>query len=1003
MRIRIKLFVFIFILGVSAVNAQNKVKPVLIDITSRVINENGIPVVAKIYANEGSIEVKTKSDGSFIIKTERNSQLLIEANGYIARKVNANDIEKEIVLTASTFMFSDNDKVQIAFGERKLGELNATITKLSPNEILKFDNSQSVASLISGRVSGMFNANNLRGLGNALVIVDGIPRYSITSDVIMSTEEIAQISILKDAAAVLLYGSQARNGVIIIKTKRGQANKRVFNVNAFTGISMPKALPNYLNSSDYMEYYNQARVNDGLEAKYSESYIQKYKNGNKYRYPSNDFYSSDYLKPFKTFSKVITEFAGGNDNTTFYANLGFSTDGDLLNFGQAKNYKENRINARANVDFKINDFIKSNIDIAGVIDYNVVSSRNYYSAVDSIKPFEYAMLLPIALMQKGNPDLIKLLDARKNDVDGIYLLGGTQQYRNSIIADIYAGGSSQRINRSVQFSNGIDIDLRKLLKGLVFKSNLSFDFNNSYNQSIRNTYSIYEPVWSIVYDSIGGLNQYGLDSKPGTQAAQKPDFLRRIGVSAQFDYKRAFAQNHNIDATVLGLTNTVMQKGTLQPQKYNNLGFRLNYMYDKKYNAELSGSLLASGKLPVENRTAFSPAISLGWIISNENFLSDNKFIDFLKLSTSYASLNSDMNLADYYLYESVYKTQGSYIWADGAFDNSAISSLRGQTAKLGYEKRNEFNIGIDGYFFNKALSCNLNYFNTLISDIYTTPKTLYPSFYTDFIPHSNYDKNLYQGFELNVNYKKSLGNWSIDLNLSGMLWNSKIMQKDEQYSESYLYAKGKPVDSQFGLIAEGLFTDQNEINNHSYQTFGEVKPGDIKYKDVNNDGYIDSDDLLKIGRNNPQTLSNLSILLGYKGFSLFVLCRAELGADSYLSGSYYRPDGDVKYSEIAKESWTEETKLTAKYPRLSSKLNSNNNRNSTFWQYSADYFSINRIQFNYSLPESVLHKLFIKELNFFVSGNDILLLSHNNRAKELNIGMEPQFRSFTVGLRSKF
>ena len=167
------------------------------------------------------------------------------------------------------------------------------------------------------------------------------------------------------------------------------------------------------------------------------------------------------------------------------------------------------------------------------------------------------------------------------------------------------------------------------------------------------------------------------------------------------------------------------------------------------------------------------------------------------------------------------------------------------------------------------------------------------------------------------------------------MYWNSEVIQKDEIYSEDYLYRRGNPVDSYFGYVSEGFFQDAADIKNHAFQTFGVVKPGDIKYRDQNGDKVIDSNDQVKIGRWNAPLTYGLNMKLTYKNFSLFAIGTGSNGSDAFLSGSYYRPDGDVKYSVIANERWTPATSSTAKYPRLSSKTNTNNNQTSTFWQLS--------------------------------------------------------------------
>lgn len=997
----IYLVLFVFTLGI--VQAQPRAKQLIVTIESMIKDDQGRPVQgAKIYGKEGAVIVKSDSRGHFKITVPETSDLLIEHDGFESLVIRQDSAQMGVSLKTIPLMMGERDEVKIAFGTTKKADLLGDISVIRPSEFIEYDNTQYVPDAITGRVAGVFGSNNIRGLGDAMVVLDGIPRYSKISDINLNMEEIDQITVLKDAGSVALYGTQARNGVIVITTKRGKAFKRDINVSVQYGIAKPKALPQYLGSADYMELYNEASTNDGLPAKYDATTINNYRTGNPYRYPSIDYYSSDYLRPFRTYSNAITEFSGGNRNTQFYANLGWGRNGSLLDFGQGKDANSNRFNARANVDFRITDFIRSNVDIAGIFNFNKSPKGNYYSDASLLRPYLFSPLLPFDLMQRNNATLQTLVNARKNQVDDQYLLGGTQQNQSTPFADVYAGGINQPVNRTMQFNNGINVDLGMLTKGLSLKTNMSFDFYNSYNQNIANTYSVYAPVWSATADSIIGLTQYGTDARPGTQNVSSPDFLRRLGFFAQFDYKRSFGM-HNVDGTLLGFANTIKQKGTLQPDKNTHMGLRLTYNYNNKYYIDFSSAYISSNQLPEGNRGAFSPTFSLGWVISKEAFLSNNKNIDYLKLKASAGVVNTDLSLGGFYYYESVYGGQGGYTWSDGAWSNGGIGSTRGANNTLGYEQREELNLGLEGEFFNRSVLVDANIFSTRIANKYTRRGTLYPTYYGDFIPWDNYDIDGYSGAELGITYSKKIGDFGFDLGLTGMYWNSKVIKKDEIYSEDYLYRKGKPVDSYFGYVSEGLFSDDNDIKNHAFQTFGVVKPGDIKYKDQNGDNVIDSNDQVKIGRGNAPLTYGLSLKLTYKNFSLFAIGTGSNGSDAFLSGSYYRPDGDVKYSVIANERWTQATSSTAKYPRLSAKTNTNNNQTSTFWQYANNSFSLNRVQLTYQMPESICGKLAMKTLSIYVSGSGLATISKQNDVRYLTVGGEPQYRYFTLGLRSMF
>jgi len=998
------IYLVLFVFTVGTVKAQPKSKQPNVTIESVVKDDQGKPIPgAAIYGKEGAVIVKTDANGRFVISVPVGSDLLIESEGYESRVLRMDELRLGVSLKSTPYLMGEKDNVHIAFGMAKRGTLTGDVSVIEPDDIVSYDNSQYVPDALTGRVAGMFGSNNLRGLGDALVVLDGIPRYSSVSSVNINMEEIDQISVLKDVSAVALYGSQARNGVIIITTKRGKALKREINVSAYYGISKPKSLPKYLGSADYMELYNEASINDGLPARYDNATIGNYRTGNPYRYPSVDYYTPEYLKSFRTNSKVITEFSSGNDKATFYVNLGWSRDGSLMNFGNGKDANSNRFNARANIDFKINDFIKSRVDIAGVFDFSKEAIGNYWSRAASLRPYLFTPLLPFGLMEKNNAALNGMKDGRKNDVDGLYLLGGNQQYTTTPFGDVYSGGYNQPVKRSMQFNNGIDVDLNMITKGLTMKTNVSFDFYNSYVQSVNNTYSVYQPVWSMTSDSITGLTKYGSDTRTGSQNVNAPDFLRRLCFMGQINYDRTFGGINNLSATLLGFANIVRQTGTFQSDRNTHLGLRLAYNYDNKYFADFSSAYVNSIKLPPGNKGGLSPTLALAWVISNENFLSGSQFIDYLKLRGSAGIVKSDMSLGNFFYYDDAYTGSGGYTWSDGSWSNGGISSSRGSNYGLSFEKRKEFNLGLEGQFFNRSLSVDANIFSMRISDKYIRRTNLYPTYYSEFSPYSNYEADGYSGAELGLTYSRKIGGFSFDVGATAMYWNSKVVEKNEIWPEAYLYRAGRSIDATFGLESEGFFQSKSDIADHAFQTFGVVVPGDIKYKDQNNDKIIDYKDQVQIGRSVAPYTYGLNIKLSYKNFSLFALGVGSYGSDNFVGGSYYKPDGDVKYSVIALERWTEATKATAIYPRLSTRSNTNNSQTSTLWEFKNNYFSLNRVQLSYEMPEKLCSKLAMKKLSVFINGSGLAIVSKQNSYRELSIGSEPQYRYFTMGIRTMF
>ena len=996
--------VFALLCGKSNMYAQTKAKQQYVTIESVVKDAQGAPVSgAKIYGKEGITIVKTDANGHFSINVPAETKLLVECDGFESKVLSQKEVKSGVVLNPTPYRYGEKDNVKIGFGTSKRGDLIGNISVVEPDDIIKYDNSQNVSDALNCRIPGLIGTNQIHYLGDALVVLDGIPRYDNMSAVNISMEEVDQITVLKDINAVALYGSQARNGVIIITTKRGKANKRDLNVSFYQGISKPKATPQYLNSADYMELYNEARTNDGLTKLYDDATIANYRTGNPLRYPSNDYYSSDYIKPFNNYTKLLTEFSGGNDNATFYANFGWAKDGSLMDFGPNKDLGSNRFNARANVDFRINSFITSRLDVGTIFNFNKSNRGNYWADASTIRPNLYTPLLPLSLISSySNPTLANLITGRKNDVDGTYLLGGTAQNQTTSFGDVYSGGYNQSVNRTLQFNNAIDFDLGMITKGLSLKTNISFDFYNYYNQSIANTYAVYQPTWSSTNDSIVGLTKYGTDTKASVQSVGSPDFLRRMGFFAQLDYLRTFTNVHNVNATLIGFYNTVKENGTFQPFKHAHVGLRLNYNYDHIFYADFSGAYVNSAKLAPGNRGAFSPTLSIATELKKLLF-ADVSSVDYLKVKASAGIINTDISMPNYFLYDNKYANSGSYNWSDNSYRNNGIASQYGPNSSLTFEKRKEINLGFEGQFFKRSLTIEANYFTTRLSDKTSFRNDAYPTFFANFVPYENYEEDAINGLELGITGSKKMGDFGIDLGIKGMYWNSKAITRDEIHAFDYQYRAGRSTDASFGLVADGLFKDQADIQSHAIQTFGEVRPGDIKYVDQNNDGFIDANDQVKIGRSNYPVSVGLELKLSYKRFTFFAIGNARSGANGYKNNNYYWVDGADKYSTQVLNRWTSATAQTATFPRLTSLASSNNYRQSTYWMYKNNYFQILRMQLTYDLPESICKKAAMKNLSVSLGGANFLTFSKVKDIRDLNVGSAPQNSYFSLGIRSTF
>jgi TonB-linked SusC/RagA family outer membrane protein len=843
--------------------------------------------------------------------------------------------------------------------------------------------------------------SNLWNIGTALVLIDGVPR-SIND---ITANEIEQISFLKGANAVVLYGSRAAHGVTLITTKRGRAGVSQINVRANSGINVPKSYPDFLGSAEYMRYYNQALQNDGLPALYADSTITSHAaHTNPYRYPDIDYFSSQYLRRLYNTHSANAEFSSGTERARFYALAGFQNQNSLLNFGEGKNEHNTRLNLRGNIDLKLNDLISTYVNVSTVFYTNRNALGNYWQRADSLQPHRFAPLIPISAIAESSKDAQALVKGSRNIIDGRYLLSGTQQFLSNPISDVYAAGYNKFTSRQFQYTNGIDVDLKNVTKGLSLHGQMSIDYSNTYNESVNNTYSIYVPAWNSGRgtDTITQLTRYNKDSKPGTQNLSNTWSDQLIDFNIHLDYINTFKEKHNLTVILMADGMRRRQTGDFQYRTNANAGVQLAYNYDHKYYADLSGAIVNSTRLPVGTRVAFSPTASLGWLLSEENFLKGSGVIDRLKLTAAAGIVNTDLDFAvnSYYLYNSVYSPTAFFSWADGTYTNRTTTTSRGENLALSYAKRKEVNLSIEGSLLKNKIDFLASAFYIKKDGIPVQNYSLYPSYYftvfpeTSFVPYTNFAANRYQGLDFQLNYHETVGAVKLTIGAAGTYVTTKALKRDELFIDAYRNRAGKPVDAIFGLRSQGLFASQNDIDNHETQKFGTVKPGDIRYTDQNGDNVIDERDEVMIGRWGSPFTGGINVTAQWKDFTLFVLGTGSFGGTGVRSGDYYWVTGAVKYSAVVRD---------ANYPRLTTLGSGNNFRYSDFWTYSTDRINISKVQLTWSFPQKLLKQSFVKGLNLYVSGADLLTIAKNRDIMELNIGSLPQTRFYNFGIKGEF
>jgi len=985
---------------------------------ARIINRDGSPIKGAVIESQERTSSATSDDsGYFTMVVDQGSFVDIAASGYKTVTLKTVEEQGDIILEEGS-----DEEVQIAF--RKVDKddiITGGTSYVNLPEILEKNYTTYSLDGLNAFVGG-FDGGNIWGMGDYLVLVDGVPRDPGT----VLPVEIDQVTFLKGVTAVSLYGSRAAQGVIYITTKRGEIGKQKINVRVDAGMFVPKRFPKYLGSAEYMTLYNEARQNDGLAPLYTDENIFNSASGNnKFRYPDVNYYSDEYLKKVYQRYDATLEISGGNEQARYYTDVGFYRTGELIDFGQAENNKTERFNVRGNVDLKLNDWISASLG-ANAIYYNGRGvNTDYWNSAATVRPNRFSPLVPIDFIAEDNQAAQVLINNSPNIVDGEYLLGGTQRDTTNSFAAIYAGGYNTFTSRQFQFNAGVDADLEQVLKGLTFNTMFGVDYSTSYIQSFDNEYAVYQANWNNMdgEDVIGSLTRFGQDASDGVQNIDASSYNQTIYFSGQFNYNTSFDKNNHLSAMLIGGGWQQLQSGVYHRLSNVNLGLQLSYDYKEKYYFLFNEAVVHSARFAKGKRTGYSPTATVAWKIGKEEFFDNSSIVNNLELSVSAGVLSTDLGIDNigeedennYFLYQNVYtQTDGAYYsWRDGALIRTT-ESRQGENFDLTYAKRKEINVALNGTLFNNSINFKTAFFANRMKGNIIQASVLYPNYFStgypnsSFIPYINYNNDDRIGVDFDVTYNKKIGDVEWSVGLAGIYFDTKAAKRaEEQFENDYQFRQGSPLDGIWGLQSDGFFENADAIENAASQdALGDVAPGDIRYIDQNGDGVINNQDevyLGKAGWNGSPLSGGLHLSAKWKNLTFFALATGQAGAYAMKDNSYFWIDGEDKYSAVVRDRWTPETANTATYPRLTSQNGSNNFRSSDFWMYSTDRIDLAKVQISYDLPKAMLAGSFFKNLNVYMSGANLLTISSESELMELDIEQAPRTRFYNIGVKALF
>ena len=910
------------------------------------------------------------------------------------------------------------DSINVAFRKSDVRDVIVPVSKVNVSELMEknyntysLDNMQALTAGYNGQ---------LWNQGEALVLIDGVPR---DANNVLPTE-IEDITFLKGASAVVLYGSRASKGVILITTKRGSIAPLKISARANYTMDVAKSFPTYLDGAEYMTLYNQALVNDGLSPKFTDEQIYNTAAGtNPYRYPNQQFYTSDYLNKTKSRYDVTAEFQGGGKFAQFYTNVSYYRQGDFINFGEGKNNYTDRLNVRGNIDLQLSDWASGWVNANATYYNQHGSNSNFWSAASTLRPNRVAPFIPVSFIDPLDVNSLNLIQNTRNIIHnpaglpaGDYFLGATQEDQSNAFADMYSAGYNTWTSRQFQFDAGVKFDLKSILKGLSFKTNFAVDYKTSYSTSLNDQYATFGVNWTQMdgYDVIGSLTQYGQDKHTGTLNASNSAEQQTIAWNGQFDYVNSWG-DHNLHATLVanGYQQTI--SGEYHRVSNANLGLQASYNFAHKYYVDLAANAVHSAKLPEGNRKAISPSVTLGWRLTSEDFMKDMDWLDDLRLTAGYTVLNQDLDIAEYFMYKDIFTATGTWWgWSDANNSIQTSDSQRGGNDELSFVKRKEFNVGLNGALLKNKLTFSVNYFNTTVDGLLAQPDYIYPSYMhtywpvSTFVPYINYGKNRRQGIDFAIAYNDKAGDFEWGVQAFGQTTTSKNLRVAENVEFEYQRSEGKATDAIWGLECLGYYNSQEEIDNaEAKSSFGTVMPGDLKYKDQNGDGIIDSKDQVVLGRWGAKFSGGLNLTLKYRNFTLFAMLTGQFGGNAIKNDTYNWVYGERKYSDVVRGAWTAEKFKNGEmisYPRLTTQSPDNNFRTSDYWMYKTDRLDLARVQITYDFSKSLFGpKSIVKGLQIYANGNSLLTIAGERDQMERNIDSSPQTRSFTLGAKVEF
>ena len=1023
-----KLFLTLTLMLLSmGASAQEK-----ITVTGTVVDGTGETIIGASVMEVGTTNgTVTDFDGNFKLQVKNeNAQIRISYIGFTTKTVKVSRNPMNITIDEDNKTLTE--VVVVGYGAQKKESVIGAISQVSSKDLLSTpaaNVTQAIAGKIPGVVTtqtsgapGMDDATiNIRGRatfagdGSPLVMVDGVERAFSQ----VAPDDIESISVLKDASATAVYGVRGANGVILVTTKRGKEMKPEvsFTGNFMWGTATRK--PNYLNSYDSVTLLEEALKNDGLPSQYSAADLEMYRkscNGeltgaDALLYPNVDWYD-EVLNDWAPSQRYNVSVRGGTKRMRYYVSGEMYNQSSLIKnlstdeYGNSSSPGYNRYAFRANMDFFLSKDLTFSVNFGTRFENRHGSNTNESSTYYDV--FAYVnhtpgWLFPVSY-EVQNGDETKTL------------YGGNANFQNNIVAALSKGGFYKGTNTISEINLIADYKMDWLTEGLSVKGMVSFDYDSYYRKTFGRTYATYELNDRDNYMSQDAYNKYNVDGQLAYTKSSSTTY--KLYMEAQINYARRFGK-HDVTGMVLYNQNDYRYNSELA-KRYQGLVGRVTYGYDDKYLFEFNAGYNGSENFMKGNRFGFFPAFSIGWRLTQEKFMESTKdWLNNLKIRASYGEVGNDIykvnGVEQRFLFEEHWISASNYNIGNGTVP--AYYEKQYPNYGVTWERAKKYNLGIEFGLFNGMLNGNIDLFHEKRKDILTEYLSR-PQWVGVTMAAGNLGETKNSGYEIELHHSNTIGKefrYNVGVTFSHAA--NEIVSMDEPAGKTdYRKREGHPINQYFGLICEGFVTSADLVDpNFPVSTYSNnVQVGDLKYKDMNNDGFIDDRDETFIGYSDiPENTYALTLGATYKGWGVEVMFQGVDHVSRYYDAdAMYAFYNNGKAKDIHLGRWNpslseSENLANATYPLLHyGSTGDHNQRQNSFFLKNGAFVRLKNVELSYNLPAAWVQKAGMSSARIYVNGNNLITWDHLDGLvdpESNGSSRYPLLKTFNVGFNVVF